>query len=211
MKATRDPRVFMLLGGLGVALGAGLLYAQYGGLTEQQAKVDSLAAQVRAQKDVPAQLQVSQRELDRVRSELAHLERNVPDFAYVPTLLRELEAVGKASGLRVLGIRPLPKSDAAKAEDAKGLRKAYEEIEIDVTCQGTYGGILKFVNALNAFPKIMAARAVSVEPKPDPLQPKLAPKLEINARLRAYLFSEPQAARTTDKTAMAPGGNYAAG
>jgi Tfp pilus assembly protein PilO len=203
----------MLLGGAGVLLGTGLLYVQYSGLTEQQAKVDKLTGEVRAQRDVPAQLQVSQRELDRVKSELAHLERNVPEFAYVPTLLRELETIGKASGLKVLGIRPVAKSDAAKAEDAKGLAKAYEEIDIDVTCRGSYGGILKFVNALNAFPKIVSARAVSVEPKPDPLQPKLAPELEISARMRAYLFREPQGERE-NKTAMTnpgqtAGGNYA--
>lgn len=210
MKGRPDPRLFLLLGGVGVLAGAGLLYVQFSGLSEQQAKVDQLAAEVRAQRDVPAQLQVSQRELDRVRSELAHLERNVPDFAYVPTLLRELETIGKASGLKVLGIRPLAKSDAAKADDAKGLQKAYEEIDIDVTCRGSYGGILKFVNALNAFPKIVAARAVSVEPKPDPLKPQLAPELEISARLRAFLFREPQTERAADKTAMnGEGGNYA--
>ena len=205
MKGRPDPRLFMLLGGVGVVMGAGLLYVQYSGLTEQQAKVDKLTGEVRAQRDVPAQLEVSQRELDKVKSELAHLERNVPDFAYVPTLLRELETIGTASGLKVLGIRPLAKSEAAKADDAKGLRKPYEEIDVDVTCRGSYGGILKFVNALNAFPKIVAVRAVSVEPKPDPLQPKLAPQLEINARMRAYLFREPQAARKLDTTAMTQG------
>lgn len=218
MKGRPDPRLFMLLGGVGVVLGAGLLYVQYTGLTEQQAKVDKLTGEVRAQRDVPAQLQVSQRELDRVKSELAHLERNVPDFAYVPTLLRELETIGKASGLKVLGIRPIAKSDATKADEAKGLTKPYEEIDIDVTCRGSYGGILKFVNALNAFPKIVAARAVSVEPKPDPLQPKLAPELEISARMRAFLFREPQGERAAEaaaeKTAMttpgqSAGGNYA--
>lgn len=213
MKGRPDPRLFMLLGGVGVLLGAGLLYVQYTGLSEQQANVDKLAAEVRAQRDVPAQLQVSQRDLDRVKSELAHLERNVPDFAYVPTLLRELETIGKASGLKVLGIRPLARSDAAKADDAKGLQKPYEEIDIDVTCRGSYGGIVKFVNALNAFPKIVSARAISVEPKPDPLQPKLAPELEINARMRAFLFREPQTERKPDTTAMTngqtAGGNYA--
>ena len=209
-----DPRIFMALGGLGVFAGGALLYTLYGGLTEQQGKVKALAAQVQAQRDVPAQLEVSKTELEKVRSKLAHLERNVPEFAYIPTMLRELEAVGKASGLKVVGIRPLAKSDAAKAEEAKGVTKPYEEIEIEVRCRGNYGSILKFMNALNAFPKIVGARAVSVEPKPDPLNPKAAPDLEIDARMRTYLFRDPQDAVSPDKTAMAPngtaqGGNHA--
>jgi Tfp pilus assembly protein PilO len=195
----------MLIGSLGVLGGLGLLFMQYSGLTEMQAKVDTLAGQVKAQRDVPAQLETSQRDLERVRSELAHLERNVPDFAYVPTMLKELESAGTASGLKVVGIRPIDKSDVAKADAAKGVRKPYDEIDIEVRCRGSYGAILKFVNALNGFPKIVAARAISVEPKPDPLNPKAAPELEITARMRAFLFNEPKPTRGANKTAMAPG------
>ena len=210
MSRRPDPRIFMLLGGLGVLAGGAVLYMQYSGLTEEQDRVRILTGKVQAQRDVPAQLEVSQRELDKVRSELAHLERNVPDFAYVPTLLKELETVGKASGLKVIGIRPVAKTDAAKADAAKGIRKAYEEMDIEVRCRGSYGSILKFMNALNAFPKIVGARAVSVEPKPDPLDPKASAELEFDARMRTYLFPEPQPEKASlDTTAMAPGGNYA--
>ncbi len=202
-KVPRDPRLFMGLGALGVVVGLGVLYMQYSGLAEQQDLVDKLRREVVAQRDVPEQLKASEADLTRIRAQLAHLERNVPDFAYVPTMLREVESVGKASGLQVVGIRPMDKTDAAKAEEAKGIKKPYEELDIEIRCRGSYGGILRFMNSLNAFPKIVAARAVSVEPKLDPLNPQAKPLLEVTARLRAFIFRDP-AREKADRTAMAP-------
>jgi type IV pilus assembly protein PilO len=202
-----DPRIFLAMGALAVVGGLSLLYFQFNGLMEEQAKVRRLTGEVQAQRDLPAQLEVSKRELDVTRAQLAHLERNVPEFAYVPTMLRELEALGKRSGLQVVGVRPLEKSDAAKAEEAKGVRKPYEEMEIEVTCRGEYASIVKFVQALNGFPKVVGARAISVEPKKDPTRPKEEkPPLEVNARLRAYLFRDGESAtKEVPKTAMNEG------
>lgn len=192
MKRPNDPRIYIALAVVGILGGGGLLYMQYSANTELQDKVHVLEGQVRAQKDLPAQLEVSKRKLDVTRSQLAHLERNVPDFAYVPTMLKELEALGKQSGLLVIGVRPIPKSDQAKADDAKGEAKPYDEMEISVTCRGGYAGIQRFVRALNNFPKVVGTRAISIEPKKDPLRPKdEKPPLEVTARLRAYLFRDP--------------------
>lgn len=215
MNKPNDPRLYVALAVLGFLGGGTFLYFQYTGLTDLDQEVRVLDNKVRSQRDLPAQLELSQRDLDTTRSKLAHLERNVPEFAYVPTMLRELETLGKSSGLKVIGVRPVEKSDNQKIEEAKGVDKPYQEIEITVTSRGSYPAILRFVSALNAFPKIVGTRAVSIEPKRDPLMPKdQKPPLELTTRLRAYVFEDgqvPEAQSSASKATAAKEGTYRAG
>lgn len=212
-----NPKLFLSLGALGILVSASVLTLQWNAVTEERFQAQQLDNKVKAQRDVPKQLMASKAELEQVRSKLAHLEKNVPDFAYIPTMLRELEAAGRASGLEVTGVRPIAKTDNAKAADGKGEKKPYDAVDIEVRGRGPYGAIMRFVDALKAFPKIVESRAVSIEPKADPMHPKAAPQLEMTVRLRAYIFNEAREPDSTDpdaaldKTAMSGSGGAHAG
>lgn len=207
MKRYPDPRFYLLLAGASVVISVGIIGWQLNGLSEQRANVDHLAEQVKAQRDVPLQLDGARQELERVKKELVHLEKDVPNVAYVPTLLKELELTGKASGLEVLGVRPVVKAVGPANAGVKPERKPYNDLDIEVRVRGNYRGILSFVKALNLFPKIVEARAVSIEPKPIPGQ-KGRPPLEAICRLRAYIFPEPEKPKPAEpsKVAANPGG-----
>jgi Tfp pilus assembly protein PilO len=124
---------------------------------------------------------------------LKHLEEGIPDFAYIPSLMTELEKAGKQFGIKILGVRPIPKpmTPGKKGDSSK---KAYEELAIEVKGFGNYGSVMRFVNSLQQFPKIVAARSVQLTPKADPGQ--MRPDLDVVVELRAYVFPE---AKPADK------------
>lgn len=203
MKRYPDPRFYLLIGGISVVGSIAIIGFQLNGLSEQRAGVDRLAEQVKAERNVPLQLDSARQELEQVKKDLIHLEKNVPTVAYVPTLLRELEATGKSSGLEVLGVRPVVKAvGPATAPGGRPERKPYNDLDIEVRVRGNYGGTLTFVQALNHFPKIVEARAVSIEPKPIPGQLG-KPPLEATFRLRAYIFPEPEKPKAAEPTKVA--------
>jgi Tfp pilus assembly protein PilO len=178
-----------------LVVGGAAVFFGYSGMTAQADEVARLRTEVRDAKDVQKDLDSSKAELDECSSKLKHLEASLPDFAYVPTLLAELERVGKENGIVVLGVRPIPKPPAPKKDDEGGEqvtreKKTYEELNIEVKGRGSYGAAMRFVQALQTFPKIVAARSVSLSPKSDPTLP--AATLDVSIELRAYVFQPPK-------------------
>lgn len=200
-KRLPNPRIFTALTFVTVLVGAGLCYMEWGKVGEQQAKIEALRKQGVDAKTVNELLDQSQTDLSQLQTKLAHLEQGVPMFAYVPTMLKELESTGKQHKIEVLGVRPVPKQQSsAPSKDKKPARKPYEELDIEVKGRGQYGDVLRFVTALNTFPKIVAARTVSIEPKIETVKDVTKRSLEVTVLLRAYLFKD----RGGPKNAMKP-------
>lgn len=190
MKKQPNAKVFMGLTALTLLVGMGLAFFQYSALQDNQARVAKLRKDSLDETQLDLELKSSLAKLQDCSARLNHLEKGVPELEYVPTMLKELETIGKESGLDVLGVRPVPKAATTPQKDQKEQKsdkKKYTEVDIEVTCRGNYEGAKSFVRALQSFPKIVAARTVSLTPRQENKNGG-APTLDITIDLRSYLF-----------------------
>jgi Tfp pilus assembly protein PilO len=209
MRRGPNPRTYMLMAVGTFVLGLGASYMGYSQMTGVQGEVSALKTQVKDEKEVQAELDAAKGKLDECAAKLQHLEQGIPELAYVPTLMTELEKTGKQFGIKVLGVRPIPKTgiQAPKQGDLEpSAKKAYEELAIEVRGIGTYGSVMRWVNALQQFPKIIAARSVTLAPKVEP--GKTQTDLDVTLELRAYVF--PQANGSQPATTPTEDGNRTA-
>jgi Tfp pilus assembly protein PilO len=191
MKKQPNPKVFLALAALSLTGGATAVAFQYLALTETTENVAKLKKDALDEKDLAANLAKSVEQLKTTSAKLNHLEKGVPETAYVPTLLTELEKFGKSRNIEVLGVRPLetPKGKPG-SEKEKAAAKPYNELAIEIKGRGTYGNAMRFVQSMRSFPKIVAVRTVTLSPKTGNEAASLG-TLEITLELRAYVFPLP--------------------
>lgn len=186
MKSNEAMKSVALMALATLLVGGGLIYWQYNNRSAAQSRVASLEAELPDIEQVQADLATSQQELEDYRIRLEHLEKSLPKEAYIPTLLKELEVVGKERNLTVTGIRPILQPNVVGAtpdEDA-----GYQKLDIDITGQGTYRAVLEMIASLKNFPKILSVTTIAIQPRRD-LQSK-SNELDATIRLRAYVFKE---------------------
>jgi len=125
-----------------------------------------------------------------LRGQLAVLEPTLPTYAYIPTFLKQLDALAETTHNEVAGVRPLPKplpaaapsapaegegggeqAKAAKSEPASGQPKgaqpvgqAYDKLPIEVSLTGDYWNTAKFLSDLATFPKMIAINDMQFTP-----------------------------------------------
>lgn len=192
MRRGPNPKTFMFMAIGTFILGLGASYMGYSQVTAAQGEVASLKAEVKDEKEVQSELDTAKAALDECSIKLQHLEQGIPELAYIPTLMTELEKTGKQFGIKVLGVRPMVKeaNNAVKTDEGGGpQKKAYQELSIEVKGIGTYGSVMRWVNSLQQFPKIVAARSVQLSPKVDP--GKGSNELDMTVELKAYVFKQP--------------------
>jgi Tfp pilus assembly protein PilO len=202
-----NPKIFLVMAIGALLLGSGVNFLAYGGLSTAKANLQKMQADSKDEKALKKTLADSMQSLADSTLKLNHLEAGVQDYAYVPTMLSELEKLGKASGINVTGVRPTVKPPSPKKEGDElkpKKKKAYDELDIEVKGRGTYRSVLNFIQAMGRFPKIVAARTVELAPRTDPGQ--TTAELNVTINLRAYVFAN--STPVTTKTAMAPGGNH---
>lgn len=184
-----------------VLVGGGVNYWSYGASVAAKARYNTLAAEVPNEGDLRKMVNESQLKVDDYKMQLQHLEQSVPGMAYVPTLLTELELLGKQHNIAVTGVRPVMEPRATKNTDDKQSggerKKPYTEMSIDISGRGSYENVMQVVEALKKFPKIIAIQTVGLTPKKDTNQKADGPKptsvvLDANVRIKAYLFPMPQ-------------------
>ncbi len=198
MRKQPDFRIFFGLAAVALVVGGFLVYSQWNAVSENRDHVESLQKEVDDAAGVRKELEASEQRLNDLRVKLAHLEKGVPDYRYIPTMLKELEEFGNANGIQVTGVRPTVTPPSAKP-DEKETRKAYDEIGIEVKGRGTYADGLRFLKALHRFPKVVAARSVSVAPKVSSTDdPMGSPKLEWTVELKVFVFPDKDPAMTLD-------------
>ena len=202
MKLALSPKTFFFAAGLVAVLGAGAMYMAYSNLGEMDAKVASLRKEARDEKEVQAQLEKTGVAIEGLRKKLNHLEEGVPQFAYIPTMTRELESAGRARGIEVLGVRPMPTQETKKDDGERPERKAYQELTIQVKGRGSYGSVMRFVQSLTRFPKIVEVRMLTLSPKIDSAAPLASPQLDADIELRAYAFKDDAPAASAEKVAL---------
>lgn len=179
----------LILFAVGVILiGGGFVYWQHSSKSSAQSRLAVLSERAREESEVKSELQYSRDLLTESQNKLQHLELNVPDVAYIPTLLTELENVGKAHNITIVGVRPVL-DPTQLAKDEEETESGYQEIEIDITGRGSYRAILDLLNALEQFPKVVSVQTVTLTPRRQ-TESDVDNQLEAVVRLTAYVFPE---------------------
>jgi Tfp pilus assembly protein PilO len=192
MNLPKSAKLLYAMSGGAVVFTCGILYLQNNSLNDLRAVVAGLKSKADAEKDAPQKLLQAQRDLVGLKAHLAHLEQGIPDAAYVPTMLKELEALGKTQGVEVSGLRPAVARVNPMAEKKPFDAKPYEPLDLELKGKASYGSMLKFVAALNTFPKILEVRTVTIAPGP-PASQNEGNRLEVTMGIRAFLFKQPNA------------------
>lgn len=184
-----------------------------------QGRADQIAARDKVKKLVVSEASVSSDQvkmktaLDESSRALEHLEANVAQTAYIPTLVSELEQLGNSKGLKITGIKPKrinekkPQQSTSTESSSSGddkkakkkkkdLPKPYDEWNLEVNAVGYYPAILDFIASLQNFTKIVEVYGVSIQTKMDSdsqYGPNGAPNLELTLTLKAYAFPDKNA------------------
>jgi Tfp pilus assembly protein PilO len=202
MKMNLTPKTFYILSGVVVAVGAGLLWMTNSSISEQSTHIETLKKELRDEKTVQNELTDAKKRVDDLKFKLVHLEAGVQDFAYIPTMLKELEQFGKKNNLDITQVKPII-TPAPVGKDGEKRKSAYQELNVNVRGRGSYADSLRFLQAIKVFPKIVAVRTVSLSPHVDNTSKKSGkPVLDLDLELRAYAFKEQEKDKDKDtKTA----------
>lgn len=183
-----NPKVFGAMTVFALLIGGTATYLQYRVANKATAKIAALQAETPSDEELQRSLAQSTRTLAEYQDTVEHLEAGVPDVAYVPTLLKELEEVGESNNIKVTGVRPVAAVFMSRIEDgALNKKKAYEEIEIEVKGRGRYEDVKQFLDDLHEFPKVIAVKTVRIEPQRE-MGDQGAPVVEATVNVVLYVF-----------------------
>jgi len=177
--------------------GGGVIYWQYAEYAALQNRVQAAEKQVEEGRTIAQRLETVQQHYQQAAQQLQHLELSVSERAYIPTLLKQLEASAKSHQLRVLSVRPSNAQPPQKAQqesdnqqkEEKKPAEPYEKQVIDVSVQGQFWNVMRFTEGLTRFPKILAVERLQIRPRqrknPDDL-------FEVQAQftLTAFIFRD---------------------
>jgi len=165
--------------------------AAAGKMRSASAELKSKEQEVAQSRKMAEELEESKLEYLDTRAQLRFLESSVSTRAYVPTLLKQLERLGKSVDLKVVAVRPQAPEKAAyqrkvssgaqaaggdvesasKSKNADEQKQAakkpsvpYDELKIEVEVEGRYMNALDFLYKLTTFPKIVAVNGVQLAP-----------------------------------------------
>ena len=153
-------------------------------LVDKRTKLTNLHDKLAAQPKLEAKY-------DKLQARLSVLEPGLPDSAYMPTFLRQIEGLAVATRNRIILIRPKEAAEAkgravaindetgevVSGKDGGGDKKAssgsdadkpklpYGRADIEVKIQGTYWTIIDFLNELQEFPKMIAVNDIAFTPE----------------------------------------------
>ena len=190
-----------------VVVGMSQISAARAELAEKQAQVEDGRQFARL-------LEASERNYYEALNELRHLEKSATPRSYIPTLLKQLEALGKSVNLRVTGVRPIPEQpkpprrsseEGGDGSDQAGDEKEetpppYQVLRIEVKCEGSYADALSFLNRLTTFPKILTVNSVDITPGAMSRSGggQVSGKLEVTFNLSAFILDNNDAAGAQD-------------
>lgn len=208
MKFNLTPRTFYVLTGIVVVAGSGVLWMTNSSISDQSSHIDSLRKELRDEKEVQKELADSKKKVDDLKFKLQHLEEGVQQYAYIPTMMKELEDYGKVNKIQIVQIKPIIMPQTPGKDKDERRKNAYEEMNVSVKCRGSYEDSLRFLQAIKVFPKIVAVRTVSLSPHTDNSTKKTGkPVLDLELELRAYAFKDDQQDTKTASTDAQGGTN----
>lgn len=199
----------ILLGAAGVVLlgGGGILVGLNSKLTTLQTSAQQKDAEVSSSEQIAHRYQATLDNYNQTQAHIQYLESSVPDRAYVPTLLAQVQALAAQTHLSVAAIRPTTSAPAAPPTPAptssdsgsvpsasvkKSAPPPYDTMDVAVDVAGSYADTSMFLYSLTRFPKIVSVDSVQMHPG---AAPKGGPALiTTNLKLTAFMFHDADAA-----------------
>ncbi len=203
----KKPIFFILFSGVSLLIGGALTYWQFDKSGSLEQKVSSIETELGDTKGLSEKLETTRLAAETANKELTHLESGVSSAAYIPTLLQELQRTGESCGLKITGVRPLPPPAPTKKPNSdektpdKPKRNDYEPLDVEVKSAGSFNSLMQFFKKLEAFPKVVSLRNVSINPKINTDGVTLE-TIESILNIRVYVFPPTaQPSNNTNETA----------
>jgi len=213
MSAGGDRKIIFALLGIGIlcliGLGASLYHGKADELKELEQTLSQKEAELQEMQSKVTQLPQLEDEYQNLRGRLSVLEPALPDSAYIPTFLRQIESLATGTRNDILLIRPKPaiKRSAAdvavKINDETGaiIKDAgpageaapppsmpYDFVPIELRVQGTYWTVIDFLAELQQFPKMIAVNDISFSPNQGGIASGRSPNLTASMELTAVVM-----------------------
>ena len=119
-------------------------------------QLNQLMVELNQKKAIVAERPRYEAELERTRQELVLALKQLPDKSEIPSLLENISALGKASGLNFELFKPLPEVP----------KNYYAEIPVDIKVTGQYKDIVVFFDRVAQMPRIVTISNIVIsEPK----------------------------------------------
>lgn len=210
MSAGGDRKVVFALLGIAVlcliGLGGSLYHAKTSELSKLKDQLEANESQLTEVREKLTELPQYEAQYGKLQARLSVLEPSLPDSAYIPTFLRQIEGLATGTQNNILMIRPKPAVQRAAAPtttiddetgeivkvegDAAAPEPAalpYDFVPIELRLEGTYWTAIDFLVELQKFPKMIAVNDVSFSPDQSRLGAGQSPRLTATMDLTAVV------------------------
>lgn len=200
-----------------IGLGASLYRAKSNELKELRQRLAQKETELEESRVKVVKLPDLERKYDRLAARLSVLEPALPDSAYMPTFLSQIEHLAASTNNRILMIRPKEKPNQGKAgattidnETGEVVKKTpapatpgaapeqaeqeqkdqapYDYTSIEFKIEGAYPSLVAFLKELQAFPKMIAVNDISFRPAQGSARSEQStPRLEATLDLTAVI------------------------
>ena len=190
---------------IGVTLvSSGSLYAwQSKDLSDLDVLVQGEQGKIESDEKIEARRSRTQLEFDGEQNKIKFLETTVSQKEYIPTLLKQMESLGKSVNLTVDSIRPALEESPVKKPEVKDPAKTadtpappapkagqrewpYDKEHVDMQVRGSYWNVAKLLYRLNEFPKILAVEGITMQPSD--AKGSAEPQLNVQLKLTGFIF-----------------------
>ena len=191
---------------LTLLLGIGSAYFPFSMINEAQARLEEKQKALENARQAPAQLRQLQERLTQTQRNLAFLEHGVSEAAYIPTMLKQIEETARSLNLKIVAIRPQQPTPtntggSAHTQNQKPQSKPYEEQLIEISLQGQFWSLMRFLRQLDEYPKILAVQAMNLQTKSIAHQSaETNPELEVKLTVKAFIFRSSPTNTSPEKT-----------
>ena len=211
MSAGSDRKIVFALLGIAVlcliGLGASLYHTKAGDLARLEQKRNAKEAELKEVRAKLTQLPALEANYGKLQDRLSVLEPALPDSAYIPTFLRQIENLAKGTHNAILMIRPkapikrsaadavtvndetgeISKKGPSGAANAAPPPMPYDFVPIELRIEGTYWTVIDFLAELQQFPKMIAVNDISFTPNRVGIDAARSPKLTATMDLTAVV------------------------
>jgi Tfp pilus assembly protein PilO len=212
MSAGGDRKVVFALLGIAVlcliGLGGSLYHAKTSELSKLKGQLEAKESQLTEVRGKLTELPQFEAKYAKVQARLSVLEPALPDSAYIPTFLRQIEGLATGTRNNILTIRPKPavqrggaapaatindetgaivQAEQKKSEAPAPAALPYDFVPIELQLEGTYWTAIDFLSELQRFPKMIAVNDISFSPDRSRLGAGQSPRLTATMDLTAVV------------------------
>lgn len=135
-----------------------LLLPQISGITKAYKKLNNISSEVKAAERDVSKVDGLRKQVEASRDRIESYERTLPAGQEIPKLLSDLSDMAKRSGVKIVGITPLPPKD-----DKVPAQTIYQEIPILISAKSGYHELGKFISNLETSDRFMKVADISIK------------------------------------------------